>query len=188
MSISSMKISQHTLTILPKISILAGLLWAPLGQAASLPPHGHLPHTKETPHPMTTNTLGEFIKERRRSLEMSQRELAERIGLKTASHLCEVETGTRPLAEEYLPRMAEALGVPLSELQCHDPRAPFAEARELFAKSPEYIRALHRVVQKAKAEQLPAKEILRRIDTPAPDATGATPGRAPAPDTTKPEI
>ena len=135
----------------------------------------------------TTNTLGEFIKERRRSLEMSQRELAERIGLKTASHLCEVETGTRQLGEEYLPRMAEALGVPLSELQCHDPRAPFAEARELFAKSPEYIRALHRVVQKAKAEQLPAKEILRRIDTPAPDATGAAPGRAPTPDTTKPE-
>jgi transcriptional regulator with XRE-family HTH domain len=185
MSISSMNFSQQTLTILPKISILAGLLWAPLGQAASLPPYGHINERRTNTH-MNTNTLGEFIKERRRSLEMSQKELAHRIGLKTASHLCEVELGTRQLGEEYLPRMAEALGVPLIELQNHDPRAPFSEARELFAKSPEYIRVLHRVVQKAKAEQLPAKEILRRIETPSPDATSAAPGHAPTPDTTKP--
>lgn len=173
-----------SLALLPKISILALTLCSPLGQALSIPSHGL--NEKHTHH-MSNNTLGTFIKERRRSLEMSQKELAQQIGLKTASHLCEVETGTRQLGEEYLPRVAEALGVPFVELQNHDPRAPFAEARELFAKSPEYIRALHRVVQKAKEDKLPAKEILRRIENAAPDAIITTPGRASAPDTTKPE-
>ncbi len=119
---------------------------------------------------MTNKTLGEFIKSRRLVLNITQRALARQIGLKTPSHLCDVENGFRQLGTEYLPALAETLEVSMEELQEHDPRAPLEAARELFDKHPEYIRALHRVVRAA--PKLSAGEMIRRIEK-EPPATGA---------------
>jgi transcriptional regulator with XRE-family HTH domain len=132
------------------------------------------------PKPMTKTPLGEFIRERRTALRMTQRKLAQLIGLKAPSHLCDVENGSRQLGEEYLPRLAAVLNVTPEELELHDPRAPLSQARELFDKDARYIVALHRVVQQAK--HLSPEEIIRRINTVAP-SLGAmpTPGDSPPP-------
>lgn len=115
---------------------------------------------------MRLNTLGEFIKTRREKLGMTQRELAGRTGLRSAPYICDVEKGSRQLGERFMPKMAEALGVPLDELKNHDPRAPFSEAEGLFQKDPEYIRVMNRIICKAKSGKLPASEILWRISNP----------------------
>ncbi len=117
---------------------------------------------------MNKTLLGEYIRERRQGLRMSQRELARRIGLNAASHLCDVENGFRQIGEEYLPKLAEVLEVSLVDLQDHDPRAPFSKAQELFEKDPQYIVALHRVVREAR--HLKPEEIIRRIEQKVPDA------------------
>lgn len=122
---------------------------------------------------MNKTPLGEFIRERRQALRMSQRELARRIGLNAASHLCDVENGFRQIGEEYLPKLAETLEVSLVELQDHDPRAPFTKAQELFEKDPRYIVALHRVVREAR--HLKPDEIIRRIEQKVPDADAVKP-------------
>ncbi len=122
---------------------------------------------------MNKTPLGEYIRERRQALRMSQRELARRIGLNAASHLCDVENGFRQIGEEYLPKLAETLEVSLVELQDRDPRAPFSKAQELFEKDPRYIVALHRVVREAR--HLKPDEIIRRIVKDPPAADPVTP-------------
>jgi transcriptional regulator with XRE-family HTH domain len=146
--------------------------WSLAGTAAAAHTHPkpcpEIPHTKERDTYMNKTLLGEYIRERRQGLRMSQRELARRIGLNAASHLCDVENGFRQIGEEYLPKLAEVLEVSLVDLQDHDPRAPFSKAQELFEKDPQYIVALHRVVREAR--HLKPEEIIRRIEQKVPDA------------------
>ena len=113
---------------------------------------------------MRKNTLGEFIRQRRDALEMSQRELASMLKLKASSHICDVENGYRQLGEEHLQALADALQVSLEEIQAHDPRAPLSEARELLEQRPEYIPALNRVMRRAPF--LTPEEIIRRMEKP----------------------
>jgi len=113
---------------------------------------------------MRKNTLGEFIRQRRDALEMSQRELASMLKLKASSHICDVENGYRQLGEEHLQALADALQVSLEEIQAHDPRAPLSEARELLEQRPEYIPALNRVMRRAPF--LSPDEIIRRMEKP----------------------
>jgi len=113
---------------------------------------------------MRKNTLGEFIRQRRDTLEMSQRELASLLKLKASSHICDVENGYRQLGEEHLQALADALQVSLEEIQAHDPRAPLTEAKELLEQKPEYIHALNRVMRRAPF--LSPEELIRRIEQP----------------------
>ena len=117
---------------------------------------------------MSQHTLGEFIKERRQFLELSQRTLAQMIEIKAASHLCDVENGYRQLGEEHLPALARALAVTMEELQNHDPRAPLAEAQRLIARDPAYIPTLNRMVRMA--GELTPEELERRLRHTTPAA------------------
>jgi transcriptional regulator with XRE-family HTH domain len=147
--------------------------WLLAGTAAAMTPMPWpgIPYIHKTNTHMNKTPLGEFIRERRTALGLSQRKLAQRIGLKAPSHLCDVENGFRQIGEEFLPKLAEALEVSLVDLQDHDPRAPFTQAQELFEKDPKYIVALHRVVREAKNRNWSPEEIMRRIEptTPATD-------------------
>lgn len=127
---------------------------------------------------MNPRTLGDFIKERRQFRELSQRKLAEMIGLKAASHLCDVENGYRQLGEEHLPLLAKALDVTMEELQNHDPRAPLTQAQKLIERDPAYITSLNRMVRMA--GELSPQEMERRLAQTHPVA-------APAPLPTKPQ-
>jgi transcriptional regulator with XRE-family HTH domain len=127
-----------------------------------------IPYIQKTNTHMNKTPLGEFIRDRRTALGLSQRKLAQRIGLKAPSHLCDVENGLRQIGEEFLPKLAEALEVSLVDLQDHDPRAPFTQAQELFEKDPKYIVALHRVVREAKNRNWSPEEIMRRIEPTHP--------------------
>src|SRR5687768_12078556 len=66
----------------------------------------------------------ERVRERLRALRLAQRlsleEVAGRAGL-TASAVSRLESGARRLALEHLPRLAEALGVPVDELLATQP-------------------------------------------------------------------
>jgi transcriptional regulator with XRE-family HTH domain len=125
---------------------------------------------------MNQPTLGEYIRERRTALGLSQRKLAQRIGLKAPSHLCDVENGFRQIGEEYLPKLAEALEVSLVDLQDHDPRAPFTQAQELIEKDPKFIAVLHRMVREAKNRNWTPDDMNRCIEQNLPAADKVTPG------------
>ena len=158
--------------------------WLLDGSAAAVPARSRScptnPHNQEKHTDIMNKTpLGEYIRERRQALRMSQRELARRIGLSAASHLCDVENGFRQIGEEYLPKLAETLEVSLVELQDHDPRAPFTKAQELFEKDPKYIVALHRVVREAKNRNWSPEEIIRRIEQTNPATDKMTPANQP---------
>lgn len=124
--------------------------------------------TKNAEEYMSKPTLGEFIKERRRFLELSQRTLAQKIGLKAASHLCDVENGYRQLGEDHLPLLAKALEVTMEELQNHDPRAPHAEVDKLIERDPAFIPTLNRMVRMA--GELSPHELERRLGQIQPAA------------------
>lgn len=115
---------------------------------------------------MNQRTLGEFIKERRQFRELSQRKLAEMIGLKAASHLCDVENGYRQLGEEHLPLLAKALDVTMEELLDHDPRSPLSQAQKLIDRDPSFITTLNRMVRMV--GELSPQEVERRLRENSP--------------------
>lgn len=59
--------------------------------------------------------IGEKIKEVRKEKELTQRELAERLGT-TPQNIAQYETGKRNPKRETLQKIAQALNVPLSDL------------------------------------------------------------------------
>lgn len=60
--------------------------------------------------------LGDRIRERRKELGISQEELARRMGLKSKSTICKVETGDDNLTAETIKRYAKALNTTSSTL------------------------------------------------------------------------
>ena len=126
-------------------------------------------NTKNETKEMNQRTLGEFIKERRQFRELSQRKLAEMIGLKAASHLCDVENGYRQLGEEHLPLLAKALDVTMEELLDHDPRSPLTQAQKLIERDPSFITTLNRVVRMV--GELSPQEVEKRLRENSPVAT-----------------
>ena len=58
--------------------------------------------------------LGKRIKQRRKELKLSQREMAERVGF-TPSFLSQIENNLVPPSIESLQKISEVLGVPLSD-------------------------------------------------------------------------
>jgi len=64
---------------------------------------------------MTKRTLGSLIKEARDEARMSQRELADDIGVK-ASHVAYIESGNRKPSISLINRLSETLGLNAGEL------------------------------------------------------------------------
>jgi putative transcriptional regulator len=62
-----------------------------------------------------TNKLGEFLKTRRAALGLTQRELAEKIGVE-ASHVAFIENERRKPSLKLIARMADVLGIDRQEL------------------------------------------------------------------------
>jgi len=75
-------------------------------------------------------TLGERIKDLRRTQDRSVRGFARDIE-RQPSFVVDIEAGNRLPGPETLTRIADVLGVPLSELQALDPRLPYEEREAL---------------------------------------------------------
>lgn len=107
-------------------------------------------------------SFGEFIRQRREQRGLTQRELAVRLGFKSIAHISDIESNKRSPGPDTLPKLAEALDVPIEELKNHDVRVPIQEAKQLFEDRPEMVAAFRRVVDKARG--MSADDLLRRLD------------------------
>jgi transcriptional regulator with XRE-family HTH domain len=107
-------------------------------------------------------SFGEFIRERRRQLGLTQRQVAEALGLKSIAFFSDIEAGHRKPARELMPALAGVLQTDIEALRSHDIRSPLAEVRTLLQAHPEYAVAFRRVVDHSR--ELGADEVLRRIE------------------------
>jgi len=107
-------------------------------------------------------SFSDFIRDRRRQLGLTQRQVAEALGFKSIAFLSDIEAGNRKPAREYLPALAEILETDVETLESHDIRGPLAEARTLLENHPEYAVAFRRVIERSR--ELGPDEVLRRIE------------------------
>jgi transcriptional regulator with XRE-family HTH domain len=107
-------------------------------------------------------SFGHFVRERRRQCGLTQRDVAQALGLKSIAFLSDIEAGNRKPAHYLLPALARVLKTDVEILKSHDIRSPLAEARSLLEAHPEYAVAFRRVVERSK--ELGPDEVLRRID------------------------
>jgi transcriptional regulator with XRE-family HTH domain len=108
--------------------------------------------------------FGDFVRDQRRQCGLTQREVAEALGLKSIAFLSDIEAGNRKPAHDLLPALARVLKTDIELLKSHDIRSPLAEVRTLLETHPEYAVAFRRVVEHSK--ELGADEVLRRIERP----------------------
>lgn len=108
-------------------------------------------------------TFGEFVKSRRKELQLTQRAVAQALGMNSIAYISEVESGTRHLPEEHWPKLAELLQTTVEELARRDVKAPIQEARRLVERNPDYAVVFRRVLEQSK--HLSAEEILRQMDS-----------------------
>jgi transcriptional regulator with XRE-family HTH domain len=66
---------------------------------------------------MNKRTLGQIIKQKRLELALTQRELANQLGVK-ASHVAYIESGRRKPSLTLIRRIADALGLDRQEISC----------------------------------------------------------------------
>jgi transcriptional regulator with XRE-family HTH domain len=111
---------------------------------------------------VNTESFGEFVKCRRKQLRLTQRAVAQALGMNSIAFISEVEAGSRHLAEEHWPKLAELLETAVEELAQRDVKAPIQEARRLVARNPDYAVVFRRVLEQSK--HLSAEEILRQMD------------------------
>lgn len=109
-----------------------------------------------------TNPLGTFIRDKRIEKKMTQRQLAIAAGFKSSGTVSDIENGFRYPGEEFLPALADALGISLADLQKYDDRLPVRAAQTAVRSHPDLAGVLRRVVESAK--HIPADELARRID------------------------
>ena len=107
-------------------------------------------------------SFSDFIRDRRRQLGLTQRQVAEALGLKSIAFLSDIEAGNRKPSLELLPALARILETDVETLRAHDIRSPLAEVRTLLEAHPEYAVAFRRVVEHSR--DLGADEVLRRIE------------------------
>jgi transcriptional regulator with XRE-family HTH domain len=75
----------------------------------------------------TPNAAG-IVRSLRRSLNLSQATVAERVGI-SQTYLSALETGRKPLQAEHIPGLAQALGVPASVLTARSGVSTFVTVR-----------------------------------------------------------
>jgi len=109
-----------------------------------------------------SKSFGDFIRDQRRQCGLTQREVAQALGLKSIAFLSDIEAGNRKPAHHLLPALAQVLNTDIELLKSHDIRSPLAEVRTLLQAHPEYAVAFRRVVEHSK--ELGADEVLRRIE------------------------
>jgi transcriptional regulator with XRE-family HTH domain len=109
-----------------------------------------------------SKSFGDFIRDQRRQCGLTQREVAQALGLKSIAFLSDIEAGNRKPAHHLLPALAKVLKTDIELLKSHDIRSPLAEVRTLLQAHPEYAVAFRRVVEHSK--ELGADEVLRRIE------------------------
>ena len=119
-----------------------------------------------------SETFGQYIRSLREAKGMTQRALSQAVGFKSLAHLSDIEGGKRNPAKETLPKFAKALGVTLSELESRDTRGPIEAAKVLFARKPEMVGALLKVIEAAK--KMDAGELVARL-TRQPDIPAQVP-------------
>jgi transcriptional regulator with XRE-family HTH domain len=107
-------------------------------------------------------SFGEFIRDRRRELGLTQRQVAEALGLKSIAFFSDIEAGNRKPAWTLIPTLAHVLQTDVETLRSHDIRSPLAEVRTLLQTHPEYAVAFRRVIDHSR--KLGADEVLRRIE------------------------
>jgi transcriptional regulator with XRE-family HTH domain len=103
-------------------------------------------------------TLGQRIRARRLELAITLRELARRVGV-SAPYLTDLEAGRRHPSPEVLGRMAEALGLPASELEALDRRLS-PEVRRWVETQPDVARLLRTMQSSPRRRR---EEMLRRL-------------------------
>ena len=89
---------------------------------------------------MTTSTFGSRVKARRLQLEMTQQELAEKIGYEHKSSINKIENGQTKATADLIEALAKALGTSRSYLAgwADDPDE---EVREINLSDGEFVRA-----------------------------------------------
>jgi len=102
------------------------------------------------------------MKNRRKQLRLTQRAVAQALGMNSIAFISEVEAGSRYLAEEHWPELAELLQTTVEELASRDVKAPIQEARRLVARNPDYAVAFRRFVEQSKHSS--PEEMLRRVE------------------------
>lgn len=107
-------------------------------------------------------SFGDFVRDQRRQCGLTQREVAQALGLRSIAFLSDIEAGNRKPAHHLLPALARVLETDVEVLKSHDIRSPLAEVRTLLQAHPEYAVAFRRVVEHSK--ELGAEEVLRRIE------------------------
>jgi transcriptional regulator with XRE-family HTH domain len=112
---------------------------------------------------MVTESFGEFVKNRRKQLRLTQRAVAQALGMNSIAFISEVEAGTRHLAEDRWQKLADVLQTTVEELASRDVKAPLQEARRLVARNPDYAVVFRRILEQSK--HLSAEEILRQMDS-----------------------
>lgn len=89
----------------------------------------------------TLKHLGDRIRERRKRLRLNQGEVAEKAGL-VLSFFASVERGEGNPSVESLVKIANALGVPLTELLCGAELEAFANLNAILKHVPASMRVL----------------------------------------------
>ncbi len=111
-------------------------------------------------------TFGEFVREQRLRQKLTQRQVAEALGLKSVAYWSDVEAGNRRPSKGLLPALARVLKVTPEDLAAVDTRAPVESLRLHLQRHPDSAVALNQIL--AHARTLGFDEILRRIEHPAP--------------------
>ncbi len=95
-------------------------------------------------------TLGQRIKELRDKLDVSLRELAQRMnsGSVSATHLSDIEQGHRYPSDELLEKLAKALATTVEDLKQYDSRPPLEEIKRRTENDPNFGFALRKLVDK----------------------------------------
>lgn len=109
-------------------------------------------------------TFGQYIRSLRESAGLTQRALSQAVGFRSLAHLSDIESGKRHPARDVLPKFAEALGVPVAELESRDERGPIEALKALFAAKPEMVAVFLRIAELARS--LDSDELLQRLEKP----------------------
>lgn len=125
-----------------------------------------------------SKSFGAFVRYRRQRLGLTQRQLADKLGLKSAAFLSDIESGNRKPSPSLFPAMARVLETEVRDLQACDTRHLLAEVRQLLETRPENAAGFGRILEVIRA--LGSDEVLHRLEgwsTTASTTPGNTPSR-----------
>jgi transcriptional regulator with XRE-family HTH domain len=111
---------------------------------------------------MKIQSLGAQVRMLREQLGFSLREFSRRTGI-SPSFLCEVESGRRNPGPERLDRIAETLGVPVSELVNLDHRITMAMLGEMLDTDPEWGPVFRRIHAAATDDGLSPAALMNKL-------------------------